>query len=63
VPESVLESLPPRGRAWEKARYKGYQAQLAGHTIGETIGRAAAFLKLAAANATAVTDASVQAGH
>ena len=63
VPESVLGSLPPRGRAWEKARYKGYQAQLAGHTIGETIGRAAAFLKLAATNATAVTDNGVQAGR
>jgi len=29
-------------------RYRAYQAQLAGHTIGETFGRAAAFLKLAA---------------
>lgn len=63
VPESVLGSLPPHGRAWEKTRYKGYQAQLAGHTIGETINRAAAFLKLAAANATAVTDTSVRAGR
>jgi hypothetical protein len=63
VPESVLGSLPPRGRAWEKTRYKGYQVQLAGHTIGETIGRAAAFLKLAAANATALTDTSVHAGR
>lgn len=36
----------------------GYQAQLAGHTIGETFGRAAAFLKLAAASAQAITDAS-----
>jgi hypothetical protein len=56
VPESVLGSLPPRGRTWQKTRYKGYQAQLAGQTIGETIGRATAFLKLAAANATAVTE-------
>ncbi len=63
VPESVLGSLPPRGRAWETTRYRGYQAQLAGHTIGETIGRAVAFLELAAANAQAVTDAGVQAGR
>jgi hypothetical protein len=60
VPESVLGSLPStRGRAWEKTRYSAYQAQLAGHTIGETLGRAAAFLKLAAA----VTDTGVSAGR
>jgi hypothetical protein len=29
-------------------RYRAYQAELAGHTIGETFGQAAAFLKLAA---------------
>jgi hypothetical protein len=38
----------------------GYQAQLASHTIGETFGPAAAFLKLAAADAQATTDTSVQ---
>ncbi len=43
-------------------RYQDYQAQLAGHTIGETFGRAAEFLKLATANATSITDASVHAG-
>ncbi len=31
-------------------RYRAYQAQLADHTIGETFGRAAAYLKLTAAN-------------
>jgi hypothetical protein len=51
VPEPPLVSLPPRGQAWEMTRYQGYQAHLAGHTIGETFGPAAAFLKLAAANA------------
>jgi hypothetical protein len=61
VPESALGSLPPRGRAWEKTRHQGYQAQLVAHTIGETFGQAAAFLKLAAANAHATTDTSVQA--
>jgi hypothetical protein len=44
-------------------RYRAYQAHLAGHTIGETFGRAAEFLKLAAANTRAITDASVQAGR
>jgi hypothetical protein len=62
VTEPPLASLPPRGQAWEAMRYRSYQAQLAGHTIGETFGRAAEFLKLAAANAPAITHASVQAG-
>jgi hypothetical protein len=53
LPEPALASLPPRGREWEVTRYRAYQAQLAGHTIGETFGRAAAFLKLASANPTA----------
>jgi hypothetical protein len=57
VPEPALASLPPRGRAWEITRYRAYQAQLAGHTIGETFGRAAAFLKLASANPTAALPA------
>jgi hypothetical protein len=48
VPEPDLGSLPPRGQAWEMTRYRAYHAQLAGHTIGETFGRAGAFLKLAA---------------
>jgi hypothetical protein len=63
VTEPALASLPPRGQAWEAMRYRSYQAQLAGHTIGETFGRAAEFLKLAAANAPAITGASVQAGR
>jgi hypothetical protein len=50
VPEPVLTPLSPRGRGWELTRYRAYQAQLAGHTIGETFQRAAAFLKLAATN-------------
>jgi hypothetical protein len=48
VREPDLGSLPPRGQAWEMTRYRAYEAQLADHTIGETFGRAAAFLKLAA---------------
>jgi hypothetical protein len=61
VPEPVLEQLSPRAKAWEMTRYRAYQAQLAGHTIGETFGRAAGFLKLAAANAPSITDASTHA--
>jgi hypothetical protein len=46
VPEPSLGSLPPRGQAWEMTRYRAYQAQLAGHTVGETFERAVAFLEL-----------------
>jgi hypothetical protein len=48
LPKPDLGSIPPRGQSWEMTRYSAYQAQLADHTIGETFGRAAAFLKLAA---------------
>ena len=34
-------------------RYRARQAQLAGHTIGETFGRATALLNLASANPAA----------
>lgn len=51
IPEPRLDSLPPSRRAWERARYHAYQAQLAGHPVGDTFGRAAAFLNLAAAQA------------
>jgi hypothetical protein len=63
VPEPAVASLPPRGQAWEMTRYQAYQAQLAGHTVGEIFGPAVAFLKLAAANAPSITDASVPARH
>jgi hypothetical protein len=58
VPEPKLASLLPRGQTWEITRHRAYQAQLAGHTIGETFGRAAAFLKQAAADAPSLTDPS-----
>ncbi len=51
VPEPKLGHLRPRGRAWEMARYRAYQAGLAGHTIGETFRRAVAFLTLVGASA------------
>lgn len=53
LPEPDLGTLPQRGRAWEMTRYRAYQAQLAGHTIGETFGQAAAFLNLASADPAA----------
>jgi hypothetical protein len=63
VPEPALASLAPRGQAWEMTRYLAYQAHLAGRTIGEVFGRAAAFLELAAVNTPSVTGASVHAGR
>ena len=63
VPEPALASLPPRGQMWEMTRYQAYRARLAAHTIGEVFGPAAAFLKLAAAYAPSITDASVHAGR
>jgi hypothetical protein len=56
VPEPKLTALAPRGLAWEMTRYQAYQAQLAGHTIGETFARAAEFLKHAVADAPALPD-------
>lgn len=65
MPQPALASLSPHGRPWERARYQAYRAQLEGHTIGETFGRATAFLRLAAdkavgdvAEVAEVTDAS-----
>jgi hypothetical protein len=63
VPEPVLTWLPPRAQAWEMTRYRAYQAQLAGHTIGETFGRSAAFLALTAARATDIADISAPAAR
>ena len=42
-------------------QYQAYQAQLAGHAIEKTFARTTAFLKLAVADAPALTDASVHA--
>jgi len=61
VPEPELGSLPARGRAWEMSRYRAYQAHLAGHTIGETFGRAVTFLTLTGTNAVGTTEASQRA--
>ena len=63
VPEPALAVLSPRGQAWEMTRCQAYQAQLAGHTIGETFGRVTEFLKLAAASEPSVADASADAAQ
>jgi anti-anti-sigma factor len=55
APEPPFASLPPRRQAWEMARYRAYQAHLAGCTIGETLGRAVMFLALTGANAASPT--------
>jgi hypothetical protein len=46
LPEPCVESMAPRGQAWEMSRYRAYQDRLAGHSVGETFARAAAFLTL-----------------
>jgi hypothetical protein len=61
LPEPALTSLPPRGRNWEMTRYRAYEAQLAGHRVGDTFTRAAGFLRIAVARATSVTDAAIDA--
>ena len=49
VPAPAVGGLPPRAQGWELARYRAYQARLAGHTIGQTFGHAVAFLTLTGA--------------
>jgi hypothetical protein len=63
VPEPVLASLSPRGQEWEMMRYRAYRAHLTDRTVGEVFGRAAAFLKQAAANAPSITDPGVHAAR
>jgi hypothetical protein len=58
LPRPAVSSLAPRGRAWEMSRYRAYQAHLAGHTIGETFARTAAFLKVVSAGATSALAAN-----
>jgi hypothetical protein len=63
VAKPALGALPPRGRAWETARYREYQAQLAGHTIGEVFARAAGFLRRTGEDAPSITDISAHAAR
>jgi hypothetical protein len=61
VPEPLLVASPRRARAWEMTRYQAYQAQLAGHAVGEIFCRAVSFLRLASADAVSATDPRLQA--
>ena len=63
APQPSPGSASARGRAWEMSRYQAYQARLAGHTIGEIIARAAAFLKLAAADSPSDVDIRADAAR
>jgi hypothetical protein len=62
VPEPALASLAPRGQTWELARYRAYQAYLAGQPVGQTFRRTAEFLNLAAAGALSITAGDAHAG-
>ncbi len=63
LPEPQLSRLPPPAQAWEMARYRAYQAQLAGRTIGQTLRRAEAFLTAACAAAASTTETSADVRH
>ncbi len=55
VRKPALATLPARGQEWELTRFRAYRAQLAGHTLEDTFGRATAFLL--SANGTRVSHA------
>ena len=61
VPVPALAPVPPRGRTWEISRYQQYRAQLAGQPVGQTIGRATAFLTHVYAASRSAGDASTLA--
>ena len=58
VSQPALGALPASGRAWETTRYRDYGTYVAGHQVGETFRRVAAFLRLAAAAAPADVSAA-----
>jgi anti-sigma B factor antagonist len=53
--EPALVWLPPRAQAWEQARYRAYQARLAGHTIGQSFSQAVRFLTFTATSTASTT--------
>ena len=61
VPQPVLAALLPRGQEWEKTRYRAYQRYLASRTVGDTFGRATAFLKLTAGSVAPAADRGIHA--
>jgi len=54
----AIGTLSARGHAWEMARYRDYQGQLAGRTVGETFQKAVTFLTLTSANVAATKQIS-----
>jgi hypothetical protein len=60
APELALTEATSRAQAWERARYQGFDAQLAARSVPETFARAAAFLRLTAAHTTRTTDKTRQ---
>ena len=56
IPEPALTWLPPSAQKWELARYRAYQACVAGNTIGKTLGQAVNFLTCTGATAASATD-------
>lgn len=59
VPEPALARSGSRARAWETARYRAYQARLAGHPVGEVFERTVVFLVRTATEATVINDVGV----
>jgi hypothetical protein len=53
VPLPALSSMPTRGQEWEMTRYRSYQDQLAGRSVGTTFTEAAGFHRLASQAGTA----------
>jgi predicted nucleic acid-binding Zn ribbon protein len=50
APQRAADALRSRGRAWQVSRYQAYQDFMAGRPVAETFGRAAGFVRLAAAH-------------
>jgi hypothetical protein len=46
LPPPDMAAPPPRGQEWELNRHQAYQDCLAGHSVGQTFERSAAFLDL-----------------
>jgi predicted nucleic acid-binding Zn ribbon protein len=63
APEPAAGVLRSQGGGWELSRYQAYQDFLASRAVTETLGRAAAFVRLAAARVQAVADVSAPAGR
>ena len=63
APEPAAAVLRSQGGGWELSRYQAYQDFLASRAVTETLGRAAAFVRLAAARVQAAADVSASAGR